>query len=154
MKQQTVNLICMIRPGKEERLDIEAYGRNSADIFIVADNITAATALIPEGEKKAAEAMAEWTPKKEIEVEKPSDPVSERIKKRDAERNKRILKDFEDAKKFSEKHDNHGLRLDYIDNLFTMDPFYSIEYCHDLGFRSGFNKGKKVKKEGAAHGKR
>lgn len=133
-------IVINIDDQEENAYHVEARSNDNALISVSADSYDQAQDIIKQALKEADIAVKAWKPN---EV-KPIEPTKEAEPKHDT----RIIKEFENAEKFCDKHNFGGFRLRYYDELFKLHPWDALRYCQCLGYRAGFNKAKKLCKEG------
>jgi len=122
------------------RYNVEARSNDDAMIIVWAQSFEQAHEMLKQAMLESDVAVAEWKPQ-EVKPMKP-------IEKKEPEYNKRILKDLGDAEKFCDKHKYIGIGISYCRELAKFHPWDALHYCTCLGFRTGFNKAKKMYKEG------
>lgn len=131
-----MNINVFITTEGKTNLSATAYSKNMATIFISAETLEAAAALIPQGERLALDAMENWQPK-----EDPAKPVKENAaeaQELDAAKEARIAHQIETATAFRRRK-SEGMTLSEMNYLVRQEKIDTVMQAYDLGYRRGWN---------------
>lgn len=148
----------IVEDEKEKHLSVEAFGTDSAAIFITAPTLPEAKNLLPAGEEMARAAMRKWKPAAEKPIEDTlhgdKTAIRKTIAQMEADKTAyeataeggRFAKTLDNAVEFTLKHCGYGVRLsqlNYLANRFQNNLIDGSFSLFSLGFRQGYSKGKK-----------
>ena len=139
----------IINDGKPSETDISAYSNECASIHITAQNMQEALKLLTDAEKKAQKAAKAWKPVEKKPEQKQKTYKDYAAEYEATEEGQRFIKEIKNARKVGTTYGNGGLRMSQVDYLMCKHNNILLEGLSDiyaLGYRSGFNKGKKVSK--------
>lgn len=153
----------MIKDSKKESVDITAYSKDSATIFITADSTEKASSLLLQAEPKAKEAMQNWEPveKDETKEKEPQkhyyvcsrakeDAQAEIDEYKATTAGKRFIDAQQTATAFCYKHSKGGMTWNEINYYFNLcaggganGVLEAINYAYCTAYRRGFNTAKR-----------
>lgn len=159
-----MTVLFMIESGKEVSLTTEAFSKKSANIYITADSIDKARALLPTGELQAAEAMRNYTEGQEepaqegqLHYELYTNKAIEEMEADAAEyleskKGQRFQKSLENARTFYfKKHTGKGglscSNLEYLTNIYHNSLLSGSFDLYALGYKLGYNDRMKADKK-------
>lgn len=150
-----ITVMFMIKDGRQEEVEVKAYGKDSATIFIKADSIATASSLLLQAEPQAAEAMQNWEDVQE-EVKAPAEPQKHfRIGQQAVEdiqaeldeftsttKGAKYIKALETAQDFCYRKANGGMKyseLKYFFNLAAIgNEWDAIGGAYHIAYRRGY----------------
>jgi len=162
-----INVLVKIEDGNSQKVEVEAFGKDTAGIFVTADTLQNAQALISQAESTALEAMKNWQPKEEPAKEQDdksqkhysiSDKSIEEMDEdtkafEETPAGKRFVKQIETSKAFCfkecKKRPKGGLRTEqliYLANRFHNNFLNASFVLSALEYRRGYMHGKKAAK--------
>lgn len=159
--KQTV--LFMLEDGNAQKVEAQAFSKESANIYITAATMQEAHELLTQGEELARQAMQNWKPE-----DQPEEPAKEEPKKHyyyvsrsmeemderaaafaDTPAGKRFCKSIENAKAFTFKHSRGGLRCEEVDYLANLHYNSFLNGSFDIAaleYRRGYMQAKREAK--------
>ena len=147
--------------GREECVDVIVPAKDGCNIFIEADSLERAQALLPAGIEKAEEAMQAWTPETAPHVPRYEDQgehhivVPKSVVQMERERQdfaatpqgQRFLKSIANAKEFELKHNINSClnvsKMLYLSNKHKGSLLNGLFDVFALAYRNGYRDGRK-----------
>lgn len=163
-----INVLVKIEDGNSQKVDVEAFETDVAAIFVTADTLQNAQALISQAEGKALEAMKNWQPKEEPAKEQDdksqkhysiSDKSIEEMDEdtkafEETPAGKRFVKQIETSKAFClkecKKRSKGGLhtgQISYLANKYHNNFINASFVLSALEYRRGYRDGQKAAKK-------
>lgn len=161
-----INVLIKIEDGNSQKVDVEAFGTDVAAIFVTADTLQNAQALISQAEGTALEAMKNWQPKEEPAKEqddklqkhysisvKSIEEMDEDAKAfEQTPAGQRFIRQIENAKNFviskkqRRKSSLHINQIEYLADKFHNSLINASFVLSALEYRRGYMHGKKAAK--------
>ena len=150
-----INVLIKIEDGNSQTVEVDAFGKDRATIFVTADTLQNAQALVIQAEDKALEAMKNWEPKEEPAEERVSRPAADPVMAEAKAYEKtpagqRFIRQIENAKTFYHdkyrQHPRGGLgmkQMMYLTNKYRNNFINASFALSALEFRRGYMLGQK-----------
>lgn len=152
-----MTVLLMIDTDKEENVTVQAFSKESANIYVTAANMDKAQALLATGRQQAEEAMASWTPGQEEAAPVPADQKPQKrtgkaIKDMDEEAGeyedttagRRFIASINNARAFYFKHSKGDFlmrQLNYLANIHGNSLIHGSMDLTALAYRRGYKEG-------------
>lgn len=148
----------VVEDGNTPHTEVEAFSKESANIFIVAKDIDTALTLLEAGREEADNACAIWDgPEPKPQEEKPqkhykisriaTEDIEEGLQEyREDAKGQKMIKSIMAASDFRYKQGDTGLRISEFNYLYLLtnkDIWEGLLAMFSLGFRRGFNNAKR-----------